>query len=121
MKITFFSLFLLGLVCFAIWRSILKLKHKSFGIGSAILWISVWALIGIGSIFPELISYLMTFTDAKFRVVFVLLIGVVILYGIVFSLTIRLEKTQRDTRRLIQEISLIKYNYDENKKFNDNK
>lgn len=79
---------------------------------STFLWVLMWAAIGMGSIFPSITDYFMGLAQMGNRMVFILLTAVFVLLILIFNLSSRLEKLQRDNMLMAQELAILRYRID---------
>lgn len=112
MKITTLSVLFFLSSCIVIWWALRKFKQETMSLRSTFLWILMWAAIGIGSIFPSITDYFMGLAQMGNRMVFILLTAVFVLLILIFNLSSRLEKTQRDNMLMAQELTVLQYRVD---------
>ena len=109
MKITPFSLIFAMAACVAIGLTLYKVKRDELGFRSALVWIFLWACIVLLSFFPGLLNSLTRLAQVPNRVIFILIVAVFILFALIFNLSSRLDKSQRNIAKLVQEIAILKY------------
>jgi len=109
MKVTLLSILFLLVSLFAIGLILYRIKFERIGIRSATIWVVLWAGIGFFSIYPDLLNTAVQLVQMKNRMLFLLTISVFVLFSFVFNLSSRLDKTQRDLSKIIQELSIINY------------
>lgn len=97
-------------------RTLRQVKHEKIGIRSGIIWIILWASIGVGSLFPSIMDIFMRLAMMENRMFFILIIAVFILYATVFNLVSKIEKAERNVAKLVQEIALLRYQLEEKAK-----
>lgn len=107
MKITSITLFFTLFSVVAIIFTFKSLKKDTIGIRSALIWFLLWTGIGFFSLFPFLLDSIMHLTQMKNRMFFILISAVFILFAILFNLSSKLDKMQRDSARLVQEIAIL--------------
>jgi len=112
MKTTSVTLIFAVLAMFFIWHTINNLKHDRIGIRSGIVWIIMWFGIGFFGLFPELLDKVMMLAQMENRMFFILIIAVFILFTVVFNLTSRMDKMERNIARVIQEIAVTNHKID---------
>jgi hypothetical protein len=112
MKITPIGILFFIIACIALWRVLRKFKHETMSIRSTVLWLTMWAVVGFSSIFPETLDYFVTLTRMGNRMLFILVISVFILLIMIFNLSSKLEKIQRDNMLMAQELSILRYRID---------
>ncbi len=109
MKITTITLLFFIFSCLIIWRITWNFKREDIGIRSVVIWISIWTIIGISSIFPSLLDFFVKMAQMEERIYFILLIAVFFMLFQVFNMTIKLEKIKRENMSIFQEITIMKY------------
>jgi hypothetical protein len=109
MKITSITLIFLILSFAAISHTIYRLKNDRVGIRSAIVWLLLWSSIGFFGLFPNLLDPLMQLAMMKNRMFFIMVVAIVIVYTVIFNLSSQMDKVQRTSARLIQEVSLLRH------------
>lgn len=117
MKITTTTIIFLGVSCFQIGWTLLQLKKEIIGIRSGLVWIIIWVAIGFGSIFPSTVDIFMKFAMMENRMFFILILSVFVLFAIVFNTVSKVERNERNTAKIVQEIALIRYQLEEKAKF----
>ena len=85
------------------------MRREVTGLRSGLTWISLWIGIGFFSLFPGLLNSAMRLAQMENRMFFILLLAVFILFAIVFNLSSRLEKMQKNFAKIVRETSLINY------------
>jgi len=93
----------------AIFFTFNNLKKDIIGIRSAVIWLLLWFGVGFFSLFPGLLSSAMHLAQMKNRMLFILVMAVFILFAILFNMSSKLDKMQRTSARLIQEIAILRY------------
>jgi hypothetical protein len=112
MKITTITVIFFLTSMFAIWLSIRKFRKETMSIRSAVVWISMWTAIGVCSIFPSILDFFMSLGQMGNRMFFILLMAVFFLLLLIFDLSSKLEKVQRDSTLLVQELTILRYKLD---------
>lgn len=116
MKITTASI-VFSLVAFVqVLRIVYQVRQDRLGIRSGLIWVLMWGGVGIGSLFPSTMDVLMRFAMMENRMFFILIIAVFVLFALVFDLVSRIEKSERNIAKLVQEIALLRFRLDEAKK-----
>ncbi|MGQ9655310.1 MAG: DUF2304 domain-containing protein [Thermodesulfobacteriota bacterium] len=116
MKITTASI-VFSLVAFVqVLRIVYQVRQDRLGIRSGLIWVLMWGGGGIGSLFPSTMDVLMRFAMMENRMFFILIIAVFVLFALVFDLVSRIEKSERNIAKLVQEIALLRFRLDEAKK-----
>ena len=121
MKITSVTIIFFLFSCLVIWWIVRKFKKERVSIRYTILWIAIWAIIGIASIFPSGIDYFMKLAQMENRMFFILVIAAFILFDLVFVLNSKIEKMQRDNIKTLQEMAILKYIIKNCRRSNHNK
>lgn len=118
MKITLMSLLLLCVSTCMIMFIFYELKKEALAIRSSVTWLVLWLAIAVFSVFPDLMNWIINITQIKNRMFFAITIAIIILFAFVFNLFSKVDRAQRKTDRLIQELSIISYKLD---RLNDKK
>jgi len=106
MKITTFTILLFVVAVISIIRIVLKFKQEKIKISSAILWISIWFSIGFFAVFPNLLNIAMGFAQMENRMFFIFIIAILFLFILIFNLSNRLDRVQKDTAKIVQELAI---------------
>lgn len=109
MKLSSITILFFVVSCFSIWRILLRIKRENIGIRSGVIWILVWAGIGLFSIFPELLHTAMRLAQMKNRMYFILILAVFILFALLSNLASRMDNMQRNITKMAREIAKINY------------
>lgn len=112
MKLTVMSIMISLISVLEISRTLLKVKNDRVGIRTAGVWTFMWFAICLASLFPGILDRFMHMAQMYDRMFFVLVLAVFILFALVFELSTKLDKMQRDMGRIVQEISLERFNHD---------
>ena len=118
MKITSITLLIAFFSLAAIVYTLNNIKKDIMGIRSAAIWLLLWAAIGFFSLNPSLLNSIMKLAQMEDRMFFILIAAVFILFALLFNLSSRIDKMQRTSARLIQEIAILRHqveNIDETK------
>ena len=89
-------------------------KKEKTTIKNAILWTILWIIIGIGVLVPSSVELVMKAVKMENRLFFISIMGIFIILIIVYALSINQKKTERTVSKLIQEISILNYKFDNN-------
>ncbi len=116
MKITPLSIFFTFFAVFMIFVILSGIKKETIGLRSALMWVCLMLGIGFFSLFPECLDGVIRFFRMKERMIFILLTAVFVLLALIFNLNAKHERLQRDLAKTIQELALIKYRLDKEKK-----
>jgi hypothetical protein len=109
MKFSSITILFFVVSCFSIWRILLRIKRETIGIRSGVIWILLWAGIGLFSIFPELLNTAMRMAQMKNRMFFILVLAVFILFALLSNLASRMDNIQRSIRKMAREIARIDF------------
>jgi len=111
-KTVFIIIFLVGIL--AILQIWYLFKNERTTIKNAIFWTLLWILVGIGILVPNSIDFAMKIFRMENRLFFISVFGILILLGIVYSLSISQKKTERTVAKLVQEMAILNYKFDKN-------
>jgi hypothetical protein len=115
MKITPITLFLMFFSVSMIILILSRMKRETIGLRSSLVWILLWSSIGFFSLFPDLLNWATRLAQMEFRIFFVLLVAIFVLFALVFNLSTKLDQMQRNWEKLVQELALTNYKIDKNK------
>jgi hypothetical protein len=110
------GLFLIGFVLaivLAIFTLVAFLKGR-LGIRSFALWILLSLVLAGLSLFPQLIDWLAFLISVRVRGLFVLTIGLLVAYILVYASYLSQRTTEKTVQRLSQEVSLLRYRLEYN-------
>lgn len=113
MKITTASILFALVALVQVVRIVLQVRKDRLGIRSGLIWVLMWGGVGIGSLFPSIMDLLMRFAMMENRMFFILIIAVFVLFALVFDLVSRIEKSERNIAKLVQEIALLRFRLEE--------
>ena len=99
-------LFVLFCVLF-IALTVSRFRRDTIGIRAALLWVTLWFFIGLFSLFPSILDWIVRFAQMEVRIFFVLVVAVFMLFALVFNISSRLDKTERNIGKLVQELALL--------------
>ena len=114
MKISTITIFIALCSAFAIWRTLRQLGRENVSLRFALIWCAMWLAIGVGILFPVVVNYLARLAMMKNYLFFTWIIAIFILFALVFELSSRLERTQRNLARVVQELAIVKYQVGDN-------
>lgn len=97
---------LIGII--AIILSILRIRERKMSVGMFVLWIFIWAMVIVISIYPQSTTILASFTGIGRGLDFVLIIGLIGCFYIIFKLYTMIEKMEQEITELVREIALQK-------------
>jgi hypothetical protein len=112
MTITPLRVLVFLVACAAIWLTLRRYRENAIGFRSAAVWVFLLGIIALTSLLPGLLGVIIPLTGMGSRMVVVLLVGILILYALIFNVTSRLEKMERDIRRLTQQRALERLSMD---------
>lgn len=106
MKITIIRMLVFLASCLSIWFTLRKYRENALGFRSTLVWVILFFAIAVSSIFPEVPDSVSPVVGMKNRMFFVLLVGILVLYALLFNVTSRLDKIERSMRKLVQDRAL---------------
>ena len=109
MKITSTTLLFTLFSVAAITYTFNSLKKDTIGIRSALIWILLCTGIGFFSLCPSLLNSIMRLAQMENRMFFILTSAVFILFALLFNMGSKMEKMQRTSARLVQEIAILQH------------
>jgi len=105
------GLFLAGFVLsiiLAIFASLAFLRER-LGVRSFVFWMLFSVGLAVLSLSPGLVDYLARFVSVQARGLFVLTVGLLLTYVLIFASNASQRNTERIVERLSQEVSLLRY------------
>ncbi len=115
MKITVIALLFLVIALVAIYRTIKNLKDETIGYRSGFIWITIWSGACFFGIFPDSINIAMELVKMNNRMFFVIIVAVFILFAIVFNQVSLIDNMNRNIRKLVREIAILRFKLEEKK------
>jgi len=112
MKITPITIFFFLCSMAAVFNIITRFRRNLTGLRSAVTWIIVWLLISLGAIFPWMVDGISRIGMMKDRMLFILVVANFVLFALLFNLTFRVERLQRNLTRTIQDLALANIQID---------
>ncbi len=106
MRLTVIRLLVFLFSCLALWFTVRRYRENAVGFRSTAIWFVLLGAIALTSLFPDLLELLTPLTGMRNRMFFVLLVGILVLYALLFNITSRLERMERNLRRLTQQRAL---------------
>jgi len=100
----------------AIINTIWMFKKDKFSTRLFLMWLFVWSAIGIFAFFPSFFDYLMKLANMGNRTFFITTGAILILYIIIFYVTTHISKMNRKIAKLVQEIAILNYRFEEQTK-----
>jgi hypothetical protein len=106
----------LGLI--AILYSIIRFRNGMMSIGMLLLWIAIWFIIIIISLYPNDTNYLASYTGIGRGLDFVLILGILLSFYLIFKMYNKIENIEEELTDLVREIAIQNKNtgMDEDKK-----
>jgi hypothetical protein len=95
---------ILGLI--AILYSIIRFRDGKMSIGMLLLWILIWLIIIIISIYPNDTNYLASYTGIGRGLDFVLILGILICFYLIFKMYNKIENIEEELTDLVREIAI---------------
>ncbi|MBI3447145.1 MAG: DUF2304 domain-containing protein [Magnetospirillum sp.] len=86
-----------------------RIKKDRLGIGSAMIWLALWASMAIFTLFPALLDMVLPITHLNNRVFLGIFGALVLLFAVQFGQTTRMDALLRDQARLVREMALVNY------------
>ncbi len=94
----------LGLI--AIIYSIIRFRDGKMSVGMLFLWILIWIIIIIISIYPNDTNYLASYTGIGRGLDFVLILGILLCFYLIFKMYNKIENIDEELTDLIREIAI---------------
>ncbi len=95
---------ILGLI--AILYSISRFRDGKMSIGMLLLWILIWLIIIIISLYPNDTNYLASYTGIGRGLDFVLILGILICFYLIFKMYNKIENIEEELTDLVREIAI---------------
>jgi hypothetical protein len=112
MKITTFTVIICIFASFSLVRLLRRVVRDGTALPSALVWIVTWTSLAVFSIFPDLLNGLVAAAGMENRVFFVLMLAVLVLSGLLFNLTSRVDRLHRDIGLTVRELAVANYRID---------
>jgi len=84
-------------------------KRDKLTVRFFILWVFAWAALGLFSLFPKPLDYLVSLLAMEDRLVLMFAGSFLFVFLIVFNITARLAEMERKITRLTQELSVLNF------------
>jgi len=94
----------LGLL--AIIYSILRFRDGKMSLGMFLLWILLWIIVIIISLYPNDTNYLAIYTGIGRGLDFVLILGILISFYLIFKMYNKIETIEEELTDLVREIAI---------------
>ena len=95
---------ILGLI--AILYSILQFRDGKMSIGMLLLWILIWLIVIIVSLYPNDTNYLASYTGIGRGLDFVLILGILLSFYLIFKMYNKIEDIEEELTDLIRGIAI---------------
>ena len=95
---------ILGLI--AITYSILRFRDGKMSLGMFLLWILIWLIVIIISLYPNDTNYLASYTGIGRGLDFVLILSVLICFYLIFKMYNKIETIEEELTDLVREIAI---------------
>jgi hypothetical protein len=95
---------ILGLI--AILYSIIRFRDGKMSIGMFLLWILIWLIIIIISLYPNDTNYLASYTGIGRGLDFVLILGILVCFYLIFKMYNKIENIEEELTDLVREIAI---------------
>lgn len=95
---------ILGLI--AILYSIITFRDGKMSIGMLLLWILIWLIIIIISMYPNDTNYLASYTGIGRGLDFVLILGILVCFYLIFKMYNKIENIEEELTDLVREIAI---------------
>ena len=99
--------------------SILRFRDGKMSIGMLMAWIVIWLIIIIISIYPNDTNYLASYTGIGRGLDFVLIIGLILSFYLIFKMYNKMEVIEEELTNLIRELAIQNKNTDNKDKMED--
>lgn len=94
----------------AIIVAILRFKEGKMNLGMFSLWIFIWVMVIIISLFPELTGLLAIITGIQRGLDFIFIIGLIGCYYLIFRIYTMIENIEKEITELVREIAIQREN-----------
>ena len=99
--------------------SILRFRDGKTSLGMLMVWIVIWLIIIIISIYPNDTNYLASYTGIGRGLDFVLIIGLILSFYLIFKMYNKMEVIEEELTNLIRELAIQNKNTDNKDKMED--
>jgi hypothetical protein len=99
--------------------SILRFRDGKMSLGMLMVWIVIWLIIIIISIYPNDTNYLASYTGIGRGLDFVLIIGLILSFYLIFKMYNKIEVIEEELTDLIRELAIQNKNTDNKDKMED--
>lgn len=94
----------LGLI--AILYSIIRFRNGMMSVGMLFLWIAIWLIIIIISLYPNDTNYLASYTGIGRGLDFVLILAILLSFYLIFKMYNKIESIEEELTDLVREIAI---------------
>ncbi|MBW2005496.1 MAG: DUF2304 domain-containing protein [Deltaproteobacteria bacterium] len=89
-------------------------KRRKLATLLAFFWLLIWTLIGFFSLFPDCITYVVSFVGMRFKISFLFILSTIFLLFLILYLSVEISKAHRNIRKLTQELAITNYRLETN-------
>ncbi len=114
MSLKLISFFILLLSLLIIVKTVHSFLKDRITIKTAGLWSGIWLAVGVFSVFPALLDFIMKISMMKDRMIFLFVVSIIILYVLSYNQSVAMKSLENKVSRLSQELSLLKFRIEEN-------
>jgi hypothetical protein len=95
---------ILGLI--AILYSIIRFRDGKMSIGMLLVWILIWLIVIIISLYPNDTNYLASYTGIGRGLDFVLILGILVSFYLIFKMYNKIENIEEELTDLVRELAI---------------
>ncbi len=99
--------------------TLLRFRDGKMSLGMLMAWIVIWLIIIIISIYPNDTNYLASYTGIGRGLDFVLIIGLILSFYLIFKMYNKIEVIEEELTDLIRELAIQNKNTDNKDKMED--
>jgi len=108
MKLTIITLLIAVISVLEIARTLRRTRQDQLGVRPAVIWMGLWVGIGFFALFPDLLQTAVNLAQMEDRPFFITVVGLLVLFTLVFDQVTKTEKLRRDIVRLAQDNALLR-------------
>jgi hypothetical protein len=108
MKLTTITLLIALISVLEIARTLRRTRQDQLGVRPAVIWMGLWVGIGFFALFPDLLQTAVSLAQMENRPFFITVVGLLVLFTLVFDQVTTTEKIRRDMARLAQDNALLR-------------
>jgi len=101
---------LIVLVLLIIYRVIVKWRRGFLAFRDFLFWLGFWVVVGIIVVRPEVTSFVANVVGVGRGADLVIYFAVVLIFYIIFQMTIKIEKIERDITKIVRTVALEQEN-----------